>query len=251
MSLVPFVHLDVELQSARVGDRVALSTAEQHHLTRVLRLPTGARVEVTDGRGATAEATLGGDAVELAGPVRREPARTPRLAVAQALPKGRKLDEVVRQVTELGADAVIPVLAERSIARPPSERTGRLRTRAQAVARAAAEQARSPWRTAVTPVVDTASLADVVADAAPPGAREALLVAHLDAPALPVVLASLAPLERLTIAIGPEGGWSDAEVARLRADGAVVVGLGGTVLRTEHAAAAALAVAGAVLGRWG
>lgn len=251
MSLVPFVHLDADLWRAGVGDRVALSTSERHHLTRVLRLSAGARVEVTDGQGTLAEGVLVDDGVELTGSVERQPPRSPRLAVAQALPKGRKLDEVVRQVTELGADEVIPVQAERSVARPPSERVGKLESRARAVARAAAEQARSPWRTAVSPVTDTAALAEVVGEASPRGTREALLVAHLDAPALPVVLASLAPLERLTIAIGPEGGWSDTEVARFRADGAVVVGLGGTVLRTEHAAAAALAVASAVLGRWG
>jgi 16S rRNA (uracil1498-N3)-methyltransferase len=255
VSLVPFVHLDVDLSRAEVGDHVVLANAELHHLTRVLRLRPGARIEITDGHGAVAAASLRDDGVEVDSPVGLEPARIPRLVVAQALPKGRKLDEVVRQVTELGADAVIPVQAERSVARPPSERVGKLQTRAQAVARAAAEQARSPWRTTVMPVTTTVSLAERVraagTDGLPGDGREALVVAHLDAPALPVVLASLAPLARLAIAIGPEGGWSDAEVAQLRADGALVVGLGGTVLRTEHAAAAALAVAGAVLGRWG
>lgn len=251
MSLVPFVHLDADLRRAEVGDHVALSAPERHHLTRVLRLSAGARVEVTDGQGTLAEGVLVDDGVDLTAPPRREPPRTPHLVVAQALPKGRKLDEVVRQVTELGADEVIPVQAERSVARPPSERVGKLRARAQAVARAAAEQARSPWRTTVSPITGTAMLAEALRGTSAPGTREALLVAHLDAPALPVVLASLAPLDRLTIAIGPEGGWSDTEVAGLRADGALVVGLGGTVLRTEHAAAAALAVASAVLGRWG
>jgi 16S rRNA (uracil1498-N3)-methyltransferase len=251
VSLVPFVHLDVALREARAGDHVPLSADERHHLTRVLRLGPGARIEVADGRGAVGDGTLVDDAVELSGAVRVEQPRAPRLVVAQALPKGRKLDEVVRQVTELGADAVIPVRAERSVARPSSERVGKLQTRAQAVARAAAEQARSPWRTEVAPVTDTASLVERVRTGIPAGARASLLVAHLDAPALPVVLSSLAPLDHVTVAIGPEGGWSDAEVTRLRAEGAVVVGLGGTVLRTEHAAAAALAVAGAVLGRWG
>jgi 16S rRNA (uracil1498-N3)-methyltransferase len=251
VSLVPFVHLDVDLGRAEVGQHLALPAPERHHLTRVLRLGPGARIELADGRGATAQAVILDGGVEIASPVHREARRTPRLSVAQALPKGRKLDEVVRQVTELGADEVVPVQAERSVARPPSERVGKLRTRARSVARAAAEQSRSPWRTSVAPLTDTTSLAALVADATPPGARGALLVAHLDAPALPVVLASLAPLDAVTIAIGPEGGWSDAEVAALRADGAVVVGLGGTVLRTEHAGAAALAVAGAVLGRWG
>lgn len=251
MSLVPFVHLDVDLQQAIVGDRLELSTAEHHHLTRVLRLSSGAAVEIADGHGGVAAGSLRDDAIELTAEVHREPPRRPQLVVAQALPKGRKLDEVVRQVTELGADAVIPVQAERSVARPPSERWGKLQSRAQAVARAAAEQARSPWRTAVSTVTDTTSLAERARELLDGVTRQALLVAHLDAPALPVVLATLAPLDRVTIAIGPEGGWSDAEVTRFRADGAVVVGLGGTVLRTEHAGAAALAVAGAVLGRWG
>jgi 16S rRNA (uracil1498-N3)-methyltransferase len=54
----------------------------------------------------------------------------------------------------------------------------------------------------------------------------------------------------ITVAVGPEGGWDDTEVARWVERGATVVGLGPTVLRTEHAAAAAIAVLAAASGRW-
>jgi 16S rRNA (uracil1498-N3)-methyltransferase len=249
VSLVPFVHLDLDLRRAQVGERLALSSKEHHHLARVLRLEPGARLEVSDGQGGVATASLLEDGVEVLTPVVVHPRRVPRLVVAQALPKARKLDEVVRQVTELGADVVVPVRAERSVARPSGERVGKLRLRAEAVARAAAEQARSPWRTTLAPVTDTDGLPEVSREELGEESQ-ALLVAHLDAPALPVVLATLAPLTGITLAVGPEGGWSDGEIERLRAAGGVMVGLGGTVLRTEHAAAAALAVAGAVLGRW-
>jgi len=70
------------------------------------------------------------------------------------------------------------------------------------------------------------------------------------APSLPRVLAQLGDVAEVTIAVGPEGGWSEPEVERLVADGALLAGLGASVLRTEHAAPAALAVCAAALGRW-
>ena len=118
----------------------------------------------------------------------------------------------------------------------------------QAVARAAGEQARRRHRLHVAPIVAVDDL-EVTGGwlLAHPGAGSGLprclaeLREHLDA----------GDLEALTIAVGPEGGWSDDEVARLTAGGARAAHLGPSVLRTEHAAAAAAAVCSAWLGRWG
>lgn len=241
MSLTPFVHLDTELRGRRVGEVVPLSAAERHHLERVLRLSVGAVVEVADGAGGSASAELTAEGVTLtADPIVAAPSR-PALEVAQALTKGRKVDEVVRAVTELGADTIVPVQAARSVARLDPARAAKAVERWQAVARSACEQSRRVHRPRIAPPCRPDQLVD--------GAAVLLIAAPTGAP-LPDHLDALRGAAAVRLAVGPEGGWTDDEVAHLADRGARVVGLGPTVLRTEHAAAAALAVLAAGLGRW-
>ena len=253
MSLVPYVHLDASLQRVAAGGTVPLSSSEAHHLTTVLRLRPGAAVEVADGAGGSATAELGDHEVRLVADPRFQPARTPRLRVAQALSKGRKLDEVVRQVTELGADGIVPVTAARSVTRLDVAKASRALERWRAIARAASEQARRPWRPHVEPITDPAALVsrrDPLASTA--GTVTCLLlVGHPGGRPLPSFGARAAAAAEVTLAIGPEGGWTEEELAVMVDGGATTVGLGDTILRTEHAGAAGLAVLAALLGRWG
>jgi 16S rRNA (uracil1498-N3)-methyltransferase len=242
VSLVPFVHVDASLSGRAAGDRIVLDASDRHHLTTVLRLRAGAEVELSDGRGVSASAELHGDAVVLLVDAVPSPPPRPRLQVAQGLPKGRKLDEVVRVCTELGVDAVIPVVARHSVVRLDGAKAAKAVERWRAVARAASEQARRAWRPEVTEVRAAAALT------ADPG--ETLLVAHPGGPPLPHVLPDLGSAAGVVVAVGPEGGWSAPETRAWLDRGARLVGLGPTVLRTEHAAAAALAVLAAGLGRW-
>ena len=241
MSLRPYVHLDRPLAGSTAGTWVPLDEVARHHLTTVLRLTPGARIEVADGRGASAPARLDTDAVELlADAVDSAPAR-PRLELAQALAKGRRFDEVVRQATELGVDGIRPVAADRSVSRLGADRAERARQRWRSVARAAAEQARRPTRPEL-------ALPCPVGELDVSGAQ--VLVAHPGAPALPEVVGDARGVECLMLVVGPEGGWTDAELDTLVERGGLLVGLGPTVLRTEHAGAAGLAVLAAQLGRW-
>lgn len=231
----------------------------------------GGAVEVADGAGWWAPAVLDPSAtVRLAADAVHVPAPLPRLHLAQALAKGRKLDEVVRTATELGVDAVTPVVSARSVVRIDGDRGTRAVRRWQAVARAACEQSRRAWRPAIGEVVRVA--ADVPAplrsqpaplhsrSTGPAGAgapderevhlRRLVLVSQPGARPLPDLLAAAEEVDEVVLAIGPEGGWTDDEVATLRSAGATAVGLGPTILRTEHAGAAGLAVLAAALGRW-
>jgi 16S rRNA (uracil1498-N3)-methyltransferase len=245
VSLAPYVHLEVSLRDAVAGTEVALDPDAAHHLGRVLRLRPGAPLVVADGAGHEAAAHLGVGVVVLEADVTSSPPLVPALTVAQALPKARKLDEVVRQATELGVDDVVPVAAERSVVHLDGDRADRAVTRWTAVARAAVGQARRARLPVVAPVTTPSELAASIA-----GQR--LLVAHVGAErSLAAALRDHAEPPGITVAIGPEGGWSDLEVATFVAAGGEVVGLGPTVLRTEHAAAAAVAVVAAVTGRWG
>lgn len=241
MSLQPLVHLDTSLVGLRESDRLELSNAEVHHLRTVLRLQDGAEVQVADGVAAAAPAKLVGGSLQLLADAVAAVRHRPVLAVAQALGKGRKVDEVVRVSTELGVDEIIVVAAARSISRLDGPKADRAGDRWRAVARAASEQSRRVIRPEVRGPMATAEVGD--------GAGS-LLIAHPGGTCLPDVLAAPGAIDRLTLMVGPEGGWSDDELAVLVAAGGRLVGLGPTVLRTEHAAAAGLAVLGAMLGRW-
>lgn len=245
MSLVPYVHLDTSLASGGRGTEIALSPEDLHHLTRVLRLRDDAELVVADGLGWVADAVLTTSGVRLVDDPRAQERHAPQLVVVQAVPKGRKLDEVVRQVVELGVERVIPVDARRSVAQRDPARAHRAVERWTAIARAAAEQSRQPWRPTVEQVT---TLADAVASLPGDGL---LLLADPGAPPLLDVVARCTTTPRtVAVFVGPEGGWSDDERARLADLGVQPAGLGPSVLRTEHAAAAAVAVLAASLGRW-
>ncbi|MFP4310719.1 MAG: RsmE family RNA methyltransferase [Nitriliruptoraceae bacterium] len=242
MSLTPYLHLEVTLEGAGEGTTVPLPPATSHHLRRVLRLRDGAAVVVADGRGGEARASLTADGLKLdAAPQRRRP-RRPRLVLAQALPKARKLDEVLRQAVELGVDEVRVLETERCVARLEEERLESARERWAGVVRAACEQARRPDRPAVQGPIRLDHLGRD---------EEVLLLAHPGSPALPSVADELVGAATIVLAVGPEGGFTDTELADAVAGGALVVGLGPDVLRTEHAGAAGLAVLAAGVGRWG
>ena len=242
MSLTPFLHLDAPLAGLAAGDAVHLSAAQRSHLERVLRLAPGAVVEVADGAGWSAPGVLTEGGVRLTGDARLTPEPTPRLVLAQGLPKGRKLDEVLRQATELGVDEVRVLTTARSVPRLEGDRGARARGRWEAVVWAASEQSRRTRRPSVRGPL---SLERCV------GPEEVVLVAHPGAPGLPRVAQEVTGAPAVVLAVGPEGGFTDEEVADAVTSGALAVGLGQAVLRTEHAGPAGLAVLSAVVGRWG
>jgi 16S rRNA (uracil1498-N3)-methyltransferase len=239
----PFVLLDTSFADVAAGADLPVDDDTAHHLAKVLRLREGAAVEVSDGMGRRADATLTGPAITLRSDPVEDPAPTPTIHVLQGLPQGRKHDEVVRMLTELGVDRITAVVTERTQS-PPDAAKGRKQTeRWQAVARAACEQARRSRR----PIVDGPIRLDGAVAGLPAG--RLLLAAHLGATVDPMAaLPSPAP-DHVVVAVGPEGGWSPDEADRLAAAGARLVSLGQSVLRTEHAALVLAAVVAAATGR--
>lgn len=239
----PFVLLDTSLAGLAAGADVPVDDDTAHHLARVLRLRDGAAVEVSDGLGWRADATLATSALTLRSDPVEDPLPAPSIHVLQGLPQGRKHDEVVRMLTELGVDRMTAVVAERTQSPPDAAKGQKLSDRWQAVARAACEQARRSRR----PIVDGPIRLDDAFAALPDG--HLLLAAHLGATVDPMdALPSPAP-DHVVIAVGPEGGWSPDEADRLAAAGARLVSLGQSVLRTEHAALVLAAVVSAATGR--
>lgn len=153
-----------------------------------------------------------------------------RVAVLQAVVRGKKFDEVVDRCVQLGAVRIVPVLCERSYAKAGSEKVERWRR----IAREAAQQSR---RHELPRVDDPLAWKDALAMAKP------LFVAWEGAPASSLAEAKTAigSADSLTIAVGPEGSFTSAELEAAREAGARFVSLGPTILRTENAAASLLA----------
>jgi 16S rRNA (uracil1498-N3)-methyltransferase len=222
------------------GERVVLEGEPHRHLAKVLRLRAGDRVVLFDGQATEIDATVaavGARTIELTLGARRS-VRLPdvSLTLLQAVPRGDRMDLIVQKTTELGVSAIVPVLAGRSVARPPAGRARRWQTIAE-------EAARQSGRADVPAVHEPLPLADALGLGE--GAR-LLLWEEERGRSLRAALAD-AP-RRVVLLVGPEGGWGQEEVAAARERGFVPVGLGPRVLRVETAAIVAVALVQAAAG---
>jgi 16S rRNA (uracil1498-N3)-methyltransferase len=221
------------------------------HLSRVLRAEPGQLYELSDGRElwlARIERAARGE-IDFA-LVERLPASEPRLAVSLLLSivKMDRFEWALEKSTELGASEIVPLAAERSdkmlvaAAQKRAQRWNKIlcesaqqsrRMRAPALLPAAAPQA--AFRAA-----DSNGLRIVLSE------RAAALRLREVIP-MPAAESWHAP-GAVSLAIGPEGGWTDAEFAAATTGGFVEASLGENILRTETAVCAALAAIQFALG---
>lgn len=201
-----------------------------HYLRDVLRLDAATKLELTDGAGRVATATIEhadkqSVVLRVSAPrIVPRPARS--LTLIQCVAKGEKMDQIVRQTTELGVSRIVPVISERSVARS----MGRQDRWRQIVDDAVRVSGRA-WRPELRPVT---AFADILAE---PRATASWVFA-LDG-ATPYAPSAAPDLEVL---VGPEGGLSSVEVEAARAAGFTSVTLGEHTLRAETAAAAVTAL---------
>lgn len=206
------------------GDRFPLPASIERQVRAVLRLADGDRLVLLPGDGSQALCRLDGAecVVDERSVVASEPRH--RLTVVQALLKGDALEEVVMHATEIGVAAFELVVTERCIARDISPRK---LERLRSIAREAAEQSE---RGIVPPVGEPMPFRDALA-------AGSVLLYERQAGA---GLAGLEPPER--VVIGPEGGFSAAEVTAAGEGGLSIAGLGPRILRSQTVAVAAAAV---------
>jgi len=169
------------------------------------------------------------------------PSPPPRIVLAQALAKGDRDELAVQAACELGVDEIVPWQASRSVSRWEGPKAVKGRERWATIVREAAKQAHRPWVPEVAAPASTGELATRAS-------VERVLI--LD-PSATTRLSEITADDRdIVLVVGPEGGVSDDEIARLTAAGAERVLLGDTVLRTSTAGPAAIAVLSVALRRW-
>lgn len=229
-------------------DRVVLGPPEGHHLARVMRVAPGDAITLFDGSGAEFEAIVervARDQVELAITRRTEIDRELPLCMtlAVALPKGDRQKWLVEKCVELGVAELVPLRTERGVAQPADSALARLR-------RSVIESSKQCGRNRLMQIADAQKWIDY----APTVAADRLrLIAHpSDARPLADLWRTSStctgadPTRGVFLAVGPEGGFTDSEVARATSCGWQAVELGRRILRVETACLA-LAAAIAVL----
>ena len=225
--------------SVQVGDFIELCEEESLHLARVLRVKEQQFVEVLDGKGGVVEGKcvqvfykqvkLEVAAVDSVSPVQ------PDICLGVAWTKGRKWEEMIRPLTELGVCRITPLLTQRTEARGPSVKFESKRRKWCKLAIEACKQSGNPW----IPTIDLPStLSDFICDHSSSGE---LWIGSLDANKEKLQPSSSA--SRVSLLIGPEGGWSTDEEKFVCEEGGRPFSLGPYALRVESAALSALAVA--------
>lgn len=225
------------------GDVVelVLGAADRHHALDVLRLGVGDRLIVIgpDGAARTVElVTCGPDTLTACIIAIEPPPAEPDVTLVQGLGKGAKMDLVVEKAVELGVRAIVPVVFERSVARPDAERGARRTERWRRVALAAAKQSGRTFVPGVSEPQGFFGFLPSLAD------YDRCVVLWEDEPdtTFTSAMEGLGATARVAVVVGPEGGLIAEEVAALRERGCVTASLGATVLRTETAGIVAAAL---------
>ena len=217
--------VDVVASAARLGED------ETRHLSQVLRLGVGDEIAVFDGagrefRGRVERIARDGADVRLLAEIDAAPEPAVRLTLVQAALKGEKMDDVVRDATMMGAAAIEPLVSAHTVAHL---RIGGAPARWQRIAVASAKQCRR----AVVPAIGAGT---AFADWLPQdSAALRLLLVEPSASVTghsPSTLSGDRPASA-SLLVGPEGGWSAAEIDAAVRAGYVPISLGGRVLRAD------------------
>jgi len=229
------------------GQVFELPEREARHAAQVLRLEAGDDLTVLDGTGGVLTCTVEAVSKRTVRVTVRDrqqrPAPPCAIPLIQAVPKGPAFETIVQKATELGAARLIPLLSERVVAHiNPRDAAAKIE-KWQQIAIESVKQCGSPW----LPIIESPqSLADVAKN---PDRAELTLVCSLEAGSQH--LRDLATSFRnpgkqsprsVAVWIGPEGDFTPAEYAAIRAIGAQPITLGPLVLRADTAAITALAI---------
>jgi len=228
------------------GCAISITGSEYHYLTRVRRTRSGEKIEVRDRAQQCYFAEIRSiDAAQVEieiGEQRLDAPHSFPLILLVAVPKRKLLDDLVRSLSEIGAERLIPLLTERSVARPSESRLARWR-------KIAKESERQCGRAAPLIVDELCPFSALPLDLNTEGTN---IILH---PAASLALSALLNSEviraPLTIAVGPEGGFTSGEIAFARKSGFVRAALGASTLRVETAAYTAAVLAIARLGGFG
>ncbi len=221
------------------GGSITLPTSDAHHIRNVLRLKTGDEITVSsaDGSRFVCELTQvekDGVAAKVLREIPAPSRKGPSLTLAQAVPKARKMDDIIRMACEIGVVKIIPVIAQRSMTPDETAISPAKLGRWRAIALSAARQSQASTVAQIADPLTTRQLAETV--------HETLRIVFWEEETrtLKSVLDSTSSPDSVLALIGPEGGLTSDEADFLTSKGFITASLGATILRTETAGIVAL-----------
>ncbi|GAB6094516.1 16S rRNA (uracil(1498)-N(3))-methyltransferase [Desulfatiferula olefinivorans] len=229
--------------SAIDGRTATLSGQDARHLKDVLRLSVGDTVCLIDGGGqehlADITAMEPGVVTLAVRETREGKTESPvHITLAQAYLKDKKMDDLIRPLTELGINRFLPVLSSRCVARPEASKIKARRERWEKIARESLKQCR---RSQLPDISEAITLEDLFKSTH----ADDLNIMFWENAHQPIPTANPAGKSprRIVLLLGPEGGFSDDEATRARENGFVTATLGPRILRAETAGLTACALA--------
>ncbi|WGW13852.1 16S rRNA (uracil(1498)-N(3))-methyltransferase [Saxibacter everestensis] len=249
----PLFYSDELPSGVERGDSIGVGGEVAHHAVRVRRIAPGESIILSDGAGLGASCSVlraDPDRMSLSvDAVVRETPADQQFVLVQSLAKADRDLQAIESATEIGADAIIPLAAQRSIVSWPAKRAAKSQAKWKSTVRAAAQQSRRLWLPKVLALHTPKQLAALIADQPDVGA----VVLHEDA-TLPFATFGRELKARQSgqtlLIVGPEGGFGDEELELFTAAGATTAKLGPHVLRSSTAGPVALSVLLAAIGRW-
>ena len=224
-------------------DRIALTGDLAHHLRIVLRCKPGDLFDLVDEDRTRYRVSLEqmdhrNILTHILSRDENQPATGPAITLVQSVLKGKKMDWIIQKATELGIQAIVPVISDRTIARMKSERRGHQKERWEKIALGAAQQC---GRSDIPSISSVMSLSDFFRNDSEAKLKLILWEQELLRP-LKAELAGRLTDDPIMAMVGPEGGFTAEEVERARGKGWVSVSLGSRVLRAETAGLVVLSI---------
>ena len=216
-----------------------LSTAEAHHAIHVLRIASGQAINLFDGRGTTAEGVVQkvdrrSVTVLVEARVFTERSKFGTVTIAAATPRGDRIKWMVEKLTELGVDRYVPLITERSVSEPGKSKLDKL----QATIVEASKQCGRNWLMEIGTPTTLKSLVSDLTDGT------SLSISHPYEIEAEVSLPTEKEVNSHMILIGPEGGFTEAEVEFAVGAGAARLCWPNSILRVETAAITAAVLVG-------
>ncbi|PWG00752.1 16S rRNA (uracil(1498)-N(3))-methyltransferase [Levilactobacillus bambusae] len=225
-------------ESLAIGQSMPLPENVYHHWVKVLRAEIGSDAEFVDANehlyvGTLTKLNEDGAVMTVQSQLAVNVELPVRVTIASGLPKGEKAEWITQKATELGADDIVFFAAAWSIAKWNDNKVEKKVARLQKIADGAAEQAHRTHRPRVRYVKRLTEILNEPADLRIIAYEES--AKQGETTKLAQALAQLTAGDRVTAVFGPEGGLTPEEVQEATQNGAVSVGLGPRILRTETA----------------
>jgi len=215
---------------------IVLTPEQSHYLKKVVRLKSHDRFIALNGQGQAWLAEIIDNSAHLLEAINETTELPVQVNLMVAIPKNG-FDDIVRAATELGVYRIIPLLTERGLVNPSPQKIDRWRK----IAREAVEQSERQ----IIPIIEEPQpFLAILNRGANPGTTCYIGVTRRTVDPL---LSQLQTSTEITIAIGPEGGWTEAEIEQALAADFLPVSLGKRILRTITAPLVALAIINAYL----